>query len=79
MVEPAPSAAGAVRVADVRAYRPRARVVAPPEGATARDRLLALTGALVAHEPPTIVGPTDAARAADALLAYLVRTGYLPA
>ncbi|ONH30311.1 mycofactocin-associated electron transfer flavoprotein beta subunit [Pseudofrankia asymbiotica] len=79
VVEPARAADGAVRVADVRAYRPRARVVPPPAGTAARDRLLALTGALAAHEPPTIIGPTDAAHAADALIAYLVRTGYLTA
>ncbi|WP_045875255.1 mycofactocin-associated electron transfer flavoprotein beta subunit [Pseudofrankia sp. DC12] len=76
VVEPA-GAAGAVLVESVRAYRPRTRVVEPPAGATPRDRLLALTGALVAHEPPTIVGPATAAEAADALLAYLARAGYL--
>ncbi|ADP82671.1 mycofactocin-associated electron transfer flavoprotein beta subunit [Pseudofrankia inefficax] len=78
-VEPAGDAdlAGAVRVESVRAYRPRTRVVPPPAGATPRDRLLALTGALVAHEPPMIVGPASAAEAADALLAYLTRAGYL--
>ncbi|MBL7550331.1 mycofactocin-associated electron transfer flavoprotein beta subunit [Frankia sp. AgB1.9] len=79
VVEPAGAAdlAGAVRVESVRAYRPRTRVVPPPAGATPRDRLLALTGALVAHEPPMIVGPASAAEAADALLAYLTRAGYL--
>lgn len=69
--------AGPVRVEAVRAYRPRTRVVPPPAGATPRDRLLALTGALVAHEPPMIVGPVPPAEAADALLAYLTRAGYL--
>ncbi|MDT3442348.1 MULTISPECIES: mycofactocin-associated electron transfer flavoprotein beta subunit [unclassified Pseudofrankia] len=76
---PTRPAVGAVEVVDVRAYRPRARVVPPPAGATPRDRLLALTGALVAHDPPTIIGPTDAGQAADALVAYLVRNGYLTA
>jgi electron transfer flavoprotein beta subunit len=57
-------------------YRPRTRVIPPPEGA-ARQRLLSLTGALVAHEPPTIIGPVDASEAADALLAFLARHGYL--
>jgi electron transfer flavoprotein beta subunit len=56
--------------------RPRTRVVAAPAGA-ARERLLALTGALVAHDPPTIVGPVGAAEAADALLDFLGRNGYL--
>ena len=68
---------GGVRVVAARAYRPRTRVVAPPDGATPRARLLALTGALTAHEPPTIVGPATPAEAADALLAYLTRAGYL--
>jgi electron transfer flavoprotein beta subunit len=66
-----------VSVAAVHAYRPRTRVVPPPPGGTPRERLLALTGALVAHEPPTIVGPASAGEAADALLAYLARNGYL--
>jgi electron transfer flavoprotein beta subunit len=38
---------------------------------------LSLTGALVAHEPPTIIGPVDAEQAADALLSFLGRHGYL--
>jgi electron transfer flavoprotein beta subunit len=38
---------------------------------------LSLTGALVAHEPPTIIGPVDAEQAADALLSFLERHGYL--
>jgi electron transfer flavoprotein beta subunit len=31
----------------------------------------------VAHDPPTIIGPVDAPEAADALLAFLDRHGYL--
>jgi electron transfer flavoprotein beta subunit len=58
-----------------RPYRPRTKVIPPPLGAT-HDRLLALTGALVAHDPPRIVGPIDAAGAADELLDYLRRHGY---
>jgi electron transfer flavoprotein beta subunit len=60
-----------------RPFRPRTRVVPPPEGDDPRLRLLALTGALVAHDPPTVVGPIDAAGAADALLDFLHRHGYL--
>jgi electron transfer flavoprotein beta subunit len=71
------SAGGGVTVTAARAFRPRTRVVQQPTGTTPRERLLALTGALVAHEPPTIVGPTDAATAADTLIAYLTRAGYL--
>lgn len=59
-----------------RPYRPRTRVVPPPAGAAPRDRLLDLTGALVVHDPPTLVGPIDAAGAVDALLEYLRRHGY---
>ena len=58
-------------------YRPRTRVIPPPPSAVPRQRLLALTGALVAHEPPTIIGPVDAAEAADALLAFLSHHGYI--
>jgi electron transfer flavoprotein beta subunit len=61
-----------------RPYRPRTRVVAPPAGAAPRDRLLDLTGALVVHDPPTLIGPIGAAGAADALLDYLRRHGYRP-
>jgi electron transfer flavoprotein beta subunit len=58
-------------------YRPRTRVIPPPDSAAPRQRLLSLTGALVAHEPPTIIGPVEAAEAADALLSFLARHGYL--
>lgn len=65
-----------VSLGAVRPFRPRPAVVPPPTGSP-RDRLLTLTGATVAHDPPTVVGPVDAAEAADALLAYLRRNGYL--
>ncbi|MGD0882990.1 MAG: mycofactocin-associated electron transfer flavoprotein beta subunit [Acidimicrobiales bacterium] len=64
-------------VGPTRPYTPRTHVVAAPDAADPRLRLLALTGALVAHEPPTVVHPADAAEAADALLAFLARHGYL--
>ncbi len=48
-----------------------------PEGHDARARVLALTGALVAHDPPTVIGPVGASSAADALIDFLVRHGYL--
>lgn len=67
---------GAVRVVQARPARPRPRHLPAPTG-TSRERLLALTGALLSHEPPTVVGPVDAAGAADALLDFLVRHGYL--
>jgi electron transfer flavoprotein beta subunit len=68
--------ATAVRVVQARPARPRPRHVPAPTG-TARERLLALTGALLSHDPPTVVGPVDAADAADVLLEFLARHGYL--
>jgi electron transfer flavoprotein beta subunit len=35
-----------------------------------------LTGALLAHDPPRIVGPIGAGEAADELLAYLTAHEY---
>lgn len=58
-------------------YRPRPRVVPAPAGDDARARVVALTGALVERDPPTVLGPLDAATAADELIAFLVRHGYL--
>lgn len=65
-----------VRVVQARPSRPRPRHLPGPTGSS-RERLLALTGALLSHEPPTVVGPVDAAGAADELLDFLVRHGYL--
>ncbi|MEB3367207.1 mycofactocin-associated electron transfer flavoprotein beta subunit [Saccharopolyspora mangrovi] len=63
-------------VAGARARRPRAREYPPPSGESAHQRVLELTGALVDRTPPTVIGPLDAAGAADELLAYLQRHGY---
>jgi electron transfer flavoprotein beta subunit len=60
-----------------RPFRPRTRVLPAPRDDDPRQRLLTLTGALVAHDPPTVVHPADAAEAADVLLAFLARHGYL--
>ncbi|HYN29543.1 MAG TPA: mycofactocin-associated electron transfer flavoprotein beta subunit [Dermatophilaceae bacterium] len=60
-----------------RPYRPRTRVVPAPSSQSARERLLALTGALSERTPPTLLRPASAADAADALLAHLGRHGYL--
>jgi electron transfer flavoprotein beta subunit len=65
-----------VRVVQSRPVRPRPRHIPAPTG-TARERLLALTGALLSHDPPTVIGPVDAPEAVDALLEFLVRNGYL--
>lgn len=65
-----------VRVVQARPLRPRPRHVPAPTG-TARERLLALTGALLSVDPPLVVGPVGAPEAVDALLEFLVRNGYL--
>jgi electron transfer flavoprotein beta subunit len=57
-------------------YRPRPRVLPPPAGGSARERILALTGALVDRTPPELV-TLDPASAADRLLAQLQTWGYL--
>jgi electron transfer flavoprotein beta subunit len=75
-VVPWSAAAAPVRVLGARPSRPRTHHVAAPPGSS-RERLLALTGALLSHEPPTVVGPVSAAEAADALLEFLARNGYL--
>ncbi len=77
--EPSAPAAGGVQVGATLPFRPRTRVVPPPDGDDPRARVLALTGVLATHDPPTVVEPADAAGAADVLLAYLARHGYLPA
>jgi len=68
---------GGLHIGATRPYAPRTRVLPAPEGHDPRLRLLALTGALVAHDPPTVVHPADAAEAADVLLSFLARHGYL--
>jgi electron transfer flavoprotein beta subunit len=58
-------------------YRPRARVLPPPPADRGpRERLLALTRALVERTPPREV-TAGADEAADELLAYLKTNGYL--
>jgi len=66
-----------VRIGPARPFAPRTRVLPAPRGDDPRIRLLALTGALVAHDPPTVIGPVGSAGAADALIGFLVRHGYL--
>jgi len=68
---------GTFHVGPTRPFRPRTRVLPAPAEADPRLRLLSLTGALVAHDPPTVVEPADAAEAADVLLSFLARHGYL--
>ncbi len=68
---------GPLHVGGTLPYSPRTRVLPAPASDDPRLRLLALTGALVAHEPPTVVHPADAAEAVDTFLAYLARHGYI--
>jgi len=74
---PAGPAGTLLRIGVPRPYVPRTHVVPAPADAAPRARVLALTGALIDREPPTVLGPVDAAAAADALLGYLARNGYL--
>ncbi len=67
----------AVQVGSSSPYTPPPRVLPAPPSDDPRIRLLELTGALVAHDPPIIVGPVGAVEAADALLAFLARHDYL--
>jgi electron transfer flavoprotein beta subunit len=66
------AAVPAVRAGTVRAYRPRPRVLPPPEGEGPRERLLALTGAHTPpRTPPRLVTPGSPAEAARLLLGHL--------
>ncbi len=63
--------------ARTRPYRPRPRVLEGPDPSlAARDRLVALSGALVHHNPPRVVRATPE-EAADELLGFLRARGYL--
>jgi electron transfer flavoprotein beta subunit len=66
-----------IAVGPPRPHRARAHVVPPPVGG-AHERLLALTGALTAHDPPALVGPVGAGEAAAAILEYLAHHGHAP-
>jgi len=73
---PAATAAQRIRVLGAHPYRPRPCELTGPSG-TALRRTLELTGALVARTPPIVVGPLSPGQAADELLGYLRRHGYL--
>jgi len=74
----AATAAQRIRVLGAHPYRPRPRELAGPSG-TALRRTLELTGALVERTPPAVLGPLPPGQAADELLGYLRRHGYLAA
>jgi electron transfer flavoprotein beta subunit len=75
---PTATAAHRVRVLGAHPYRPRPRELAGPSGSALR-RMLELTGALAERTPPTVLGPLSPGQAADELLGYLRRRGYLAA
>jgi electron transfer flavoprotein beta subunit len=64
------------RVGPTQPFVARTHVRPAPAG-DPRIRLLSLTGALATNDPPTVIGPIDSREAADELLGYLVRNGYL--
>jgi electron transfer flavoprotein beta subunit len=72
------SGAGRVLTGPPVPFRPPTRVVPAPREPDPRDRVARLTGVLVSHEAAQVVGPVDAAEAADTLLAYLARHGVAP-
>ena len=61
-----------VRAGAPRFYRPRTKVVPPPEGGT-HERIVSLTGAMAQREPPRVVGPLGPGEAAAELLEFLQR------
>jgi electron transfer flavoprotein beta subunit len=74
----AAAAAQRIRVLGAHPYRPRPRELVGPSG-TALRRTLELTGALAERTPPAVLGPLPPGQAADELLGYLRRHGYLAA
>jgi electron transfer flavoprotein beta subunit len=75
--QPVADSRGELRVGTSRPFTPRTRIRPAPAGDDPRIRLLALTGALVSHDPPTVLGPMGSKQAVDELVAFLVRHGYL--
>lgn len=57
-------------------YRPRPHPLPVPAGTQPHQRMLALTGALIARTPPKVVTPPTATEAAQVLLDYLREHGY---
>jgi electron transfer flavoprotein beta subunit len=73
---PGPAASRRVHVLRTVPYRPRPKTLPPPSGASPRDRLRALTGALSGRTPPRVVRASPE-EAADELIRYLKDRGYL--
>jgi len=73
---PGPPPSRRVHVLRTVPYRPRPKTLPPPPGASPRDRLQALTGALSERTPPRVVRAAPE-EAADELIRYLKDQGYL--
>ncbi|TDP93980.1 mycofactocin-associated electron transfer flavoprotein beta subunit [Labedaea rhizosphaerae] len=65
-----------VQAGEQKPYRPRPTHLGAPAG-DAHHRVLALTGALTERTPPRVVRPASAAEAADELLDFLRKHGFL--
>ncbi len=67
-----------VQIGAPRPYSPRLHEVPPAPVGSPRERLAALSGVLTHREPPAVIGPVDAGRAARELMDYLRRSGCVP-
>ncbi len=67
-----------VRVTAVRPYRPRPRALPATPTADPHRRMVALSGALVRHDPPRLVTPPNPRAAATELLEFLRQQGFAP-
>lgn len=76
LVRPATSVVEVIDLDDAEALRPRPRVWPAPEGQSALDRIVTLTGALIERTPPRRIEATSA-EAADAIVEQLRTWGYL--
>jgi electron transfer flavoprotein beta subunit len=74
---PVPPPPSPMLIGAARPYAPRPHRVPPAPAGSARERLSALSGVLSRHEPPAMIGPVDAGRAARELVDYLRRSGYV--
>ena len=78
VIDPVGLAVASVRLDRTEPVRPRARELPGPNGSAAFDRVVELTGALVARTPPRRVDAADDAdAAADAIIEQLAAWGYL--
>ncbi len=74
---PAPAYGSPVRYGTPVPFRPRTHVVDPPRSTDPLQRVVSLAGIRTIHDPPTVHVTDDPADAADVLLGFLQRHGYL--